>query len=283
MIEKRLFISIILAFVFGLVMFFFYNRAIYYEENVTLQKQMDSLLVILDNKLNEVSDIALSSSLMLSKNPYIIDCLSKNNKMLCSDHLLEIKKVMQDNDIFKNMGIHLHTSDYKSFVRLWDYENKAQENLSGFRHSLEKVKNTKKAVQGIEIGYYGILTRAIVPIYRQDKYIGSIETVVFPKEYTEFFKDLNIDFYILMDNKYLEIVNAINYSENLTLKNYTIVNQEVNGLDFIKDMEFSGTGYLKYGNKYLLYAPIVDINKNNVGYYVLMWNETSLNECGLNC
>ncbi|MDR0666881.1 MAG: hypothetical protein LBF71_05670 [Campylobacteraceae bacterium] len=273
MIEKRLFAGIILTFACGFVMFFLYNRAIYYEEKVTLQKQMDSWLMILDNKLNEVSDIALSSSLMLSKNSYIIDCLSQNDKTICSDYLMEIKKIMQDNDVFENMGVHLHTSDYKSFVRLWDYENRAQENLRGFRHSLEKVKNTKKAVQGVEIGHNGVLTRAIVPIYRQDKYIGSIETVVFPERYTEFFKDLNIDFYILMDNKYLEIVNAKNYSENLTLKNYTIVNQNTNGLDFIKDMKFSCTGYLKYGNKYLLHVPIIDINKNNIGYYVLIWNE----------
>jgi hypothetical protein len=282
-IEKRLLASIILTLMFGLVMFFFYNKAISYEEKVALQKRMDSLLAVLDNKLNEVSNIALASSLMLSKNPYIINCLSKGDKKLCTDYLLDIQKTMRDNEVFENMGVHLHTNDYKSFVRLWDHQNQGVDNLSGFRHSLQKVKNTKKPAQGVEVGYYGVLERAIVPIYDNEKYIGSVETVVFPQEYTSFFKSLNVDFYILMDNRCLDIVKGVNYPENLMLKNYTIINQDINGLDFINDFEFSGTGYLKYGDKYALYTPITDINKDNVGYYVLLWHENLSEECELNC
>jgi hypothetical protein len=283
MIEKRLLASIILTLMFGFVMFFFYNKAISYEEKVTLQKQIDSLLAVLDNKLNEVSNIALASSLMLSKNPYIINCLSKKDKTLCADYLLDIRKTMRDNEVFENMGVHLHTNDYESFVRLWDYQNQGESNLSGFRHSLTNVKNTKKPVQGVEVGYYGVLERAIVPIYDNEKYIGSVENVIFPKEYTSFFKSLNVDFYILMDNRYLDIVKGVSYPENLMLKSYTIINQDINGLDFINDFEFSGTGYLKYGDKYVIYTPVTDINQNNVGYYVLLWHESLSEGCELNC
>jgi hypothetical protein len=98
-------------------------------------------------------------------------------------------------------------------------------------------------MRGIEIGRYGILERAIVPIFDKDVYIGSIETIVFPKEYTQFFEKNNIDLYILLKNKYLPIITDIKYPKKLTLKNYTITNQDTSGINFINDIRFHGTGY----------------------------------------
>jgi hypothetical protein len=284
MSEKRFFmISAVMTLVFGAMMFFFYIRAISYEENVTLRKQMDSLLMTLRNKLNESSNIALASSLMLSKNPYVIDCLSKNDKKLCFNYMLEIESVMLQQPIFKNMGIHLHTKEYKSFMRLWSYENQTEDNLATFRHSLVKARNAKKPVQGIEIGRYGMLERSITPIFDKDIYIGSIETVVFPEEYTRFFSNMNIDLYILLKNEYLPTVTAIDYPKKMILKNYTITNQDTNGINFINNLEFFGTGYLKNGDKYVLYTPITDINGEEVGYYLLSWSESLSNACKINC
>jgi hypothetical protein len=282
--EKRFFAaSAALTLLFGVVLFFLYNKAVSYEKEVNLQKQMDSLLVVLDNQLSGASNIALSSSFMLSENPYIINCLLKNELKLCFEYLIEVKNAMSNHQIFQNMGIHLHTRDHKSFIRLWAYENHTQDDLSSFRHSLEKVKNAKTPLRGIEIGRYGLLDRAVAPIFYGNTYIGSIETVIFPTRHTEFFKRMNIDFYILIKNSYLPIITHINYPSKLTLKNYTIVNQDVNGISFLDSLEFSGTGYLKNGDKYVLYTPIIDVNNDEVGYYALVWNVNLSQICDLTC
>jgi hypothetical protein len=104
---------------------------------------MDTLLMTLDNKLNEVSNIALTSSIMFSKNPYVINCLSKNDRKLCFDYLIDMKNDMTEYRIFKNMSIHLHTKEYKSFMRLWAYENQTKDSLADIRRSLKKQKALK--------------------------------------------------------------------------------------------------------------------------------------------
>jgi hypothetical protein len=283
MLDKRFLGNAALTLIFGIVMFFLYNKTVMHEEENTLQERMDSLLLILNNKLRKSSDIALASSLLLSKNSNIVQCIEANDQESCLDYLLEIKSMMADNRIFRNMSVHLHTRDFKSFIRLWDYKNRTEDDLSGLRYSLKQSTENRKPIQGIEIGKYGMLERAIVPIFRNNEYLGSVETVVFPEEDTEFFKEINIDLYILVKNEYLPKIVFIQYPENRILKNYTIVNRDMNGISFIDDKEFSGTGYLKYGDRYALYTPIVDINGKEIGYYVLSWIESLAGSCKSNC
>ena len=80
-------------------------------------------------------------------------------------------------------------------------------------------------------------------------------------------------FYVLMKNEYADISNAITYPSKLILDNYTIINRDTNGLQFIKEVNFQGTGYIKRGDYTILYTPIVDINGLHVGFFVLVWSE----------
>ena len=116
--------------------------------------------------------------------------------------------------------------------------------------------------------------RAIAPVFSKEEYIGTIETVVDFRDLNEYFKKDGVELYVLMKNEYRPIANAATYSENLMLDNYTIVNQELNGLGFIKEINFQGTGYLKRGDYYVLYTPIVDINGEHIGFFVLTWSES---------
>ena len=49
--EKRFFLSAAVMLFFGLLMLFLYNKSISYEEEETLKKQMDALLLTLHNKI----------------------------------------------------------------------------------------------------------------------------------------------------------------------------------------------------------------------------------------
>ncbi|MDR3178085.1 MAG: hypothetical protein LBT96_03775 [Campylobacteraceae bacterium] len=271
--EKRFIAGVFATITIGVIIFFFYNKVLNYEEQVGIEKEMDFLISVLNSKLNETSSVALSSSLVLSKNPYIIKCLPRGNDAACLEYIPDFEMIMEKHKVFKNMIIHLHASDHSKFICLNHHKTRAEITSAFTRKSLEKAEETKEPVQGIEIGRYGIFKSVIVPIFEKDSYIGAIETVVFLKEYTEFFKNMEIDLYILMKNSYLPTVSRVEYPEKLILKNYTIVNQETNTLTFLKDAEFSGTGYLKHGGKYIVYTPIIDANNDEVGYYVLSWTE----------
>ena len=272
--EKKFLLSAALMLFFGLVILFLYDKSIAYEEEETLKKQMDSLLLTLHNKIEETITVSLASSVILAKSPQVIECLKSQERVKCLDYLLDIKNTMAQANIFSNAGLHLHTKDFKSFMRLWDYSNQNNDDLGGFRHALEKVKEQKQSIKGMEIGRYGMFMRAIAPVSSGTTYLGTIETVVDFKALTEYFKKDGITFYVLMKNEYRTIANAVNYNDKLMLDNYTIINQEINGLNFIKEVNFQGTGYLKRGDNYVLYTPIIDINGEYIGFFVLTWSES---------
>lgn len=272
--EKRFFFSAAMMLFFGLVILFLYNKSISYEEEETLKKQMDALLLTLHNKIEETTKVSLASSVILAKSPPVVACLSQQEREYCLQYLLEIRNSMAQANVFENERLHLHTKDFKSFMRLWDYNNLNNDDLSTFRHALEKIKQSKHPMQGVEIGRHGMFMRAIAPVLKEDEYLGTIETVVDFKDLNDYFKKDGVELYVLMKNEYLPIANSASYSEKLMLDNYTIVNQEANGLNFIKEINFQGTGYLKRGDNYVLYTPIVDINGEHIGFFVLTWSES---------
>lgn len=271
--ETRFFLSVVGMLFFGVLLLFLYNKSISFEEEETLKRHIDSLLATLDNKIEEIEKVALASSVILSKNPYVIECLAQKERSICLDYLLDVKNAVSAAHLFNNTRIHLHTSDFSSFIRLWDYQNQNNDNLSSFRHAFEKIKQTKRPFTGIEIGRHGMFIRAIAPVFQKDIYRGSIETVVDFESLNDYFKKDGIDFYVLMKNEYRNIPNAITYPHNATLDNYTIINQETNRLHVVKEVNFQGTSYLKQGDHYILHTPIVDINGENIGFYVLFWTE----------
>ena len=68
--EKRFFLSAAVMLFFGLLMLFLYNKSISYEEEETLKKQMDALLLTLHNKIEETTKVSLASSVILAKSPH---------------------------------------------------------------------------------------------------------------------------------------------------------------------------------------------------------------------
>lgn len=272
--EKRFFLSAVMMLFFGLIILFLYNKSISYEEEETLKKQMDALLLTLHNKIEETTRVSLASSVILAKSPYVVGCLKTLDRNQCLNYLLDIKNTMALSGVFENARLHLHTNHFKSFMRLWDYRNQTNDDLSTFRHALEKVKESKHPIKGIEIGRNGMFMRAIAPVFDHDTYLGTIETVVDFKDLSHYFKKDGVELYVLIKNEYLNIVNAVTYSPKLMLKNYTIINQETNGLQFIKEANFQGTGYVKRGDTFVLYTPIVDINGEHIGFFVLTWDES---------
>jgi hypothetical protein len=272
--KKKFFLSATLMLLFGALLLFLYQKSMAYEEEEALQKQMDSLLLTLHNKIKETTTISLASSVVLAKNPYVIACLKEQKKEPCLDYLIDIKNTLALANVFENARFHLHTKTFKSFMRLWDYDNTHHDDLSAFRHVLEKIKATKHPIDGVEIGRHGMFLRAIVPVMEKNEYLGTFETVVDFKALSDYFTKDGVMFYVLMKKEYCAIANAVVYDEKLMLDNYTIVNQPINGLHFIKEVNFQGTGYIKKGDNYVLYTPIMDINGENVGFFVLTWKES---------
>jgi len=266
--------GVAVMFFLGIIMLFLYNRSIAYEEEEMGKKHIDALLLTLENKIEEIIKVSLTSSVILAKNPYVIECLEQKKREECVEKLLDVKQAIMATSLFENIKFHLHTNDSKSFVRLWDYENATEDDLSAFRGAFEKIKKSKKPLKGIEIGRHGMFIRAIAPVMKEYEYVGSIETAVGFESLNEYFKKEGIEFYVLMHTTQKNIANAIVYPPSLALDNYTIINRPTNGLHLLKSINFQGTGYLKRGDHTILYTPIIDMNGLHVGFFVLTWTQS---------
>ena len=272
--NSKFLLGVAVMFCLGIVMLVLYNQSIAYEEEEMKKKHIDALLLTLDNKIEEISKVALASSVILAKNPYVIECLEQKNRTECVEKLLDIKNAIVATSLFENIKFHLHTSDAKSFVRLWDHQNPTLDDLGAFRSAFETIQKSKKPLKGIEVGRNGMFIRAIAPVLKGHAYVGSIETAVGFESLTEYFKKEGIEFYVLMHNSQKNIATAIPYPEALGLDNYAIINRPINGLNLVKSINFQGTGYLKLGDHTILHTPIIDMNGLHVGFFVLTWTQS---------
>ena len=272
--DVKFLLGVVTMLFLGILMLFLYNQSISYEEEETRKKHIDALLLTLENKIEEISKVTLTSSVILAQNPHVIKCLEEKKREECVERLMDVKNAIMATSLFENIKFHLHTHDYKSFVRLWDYHNAIEDDLSAFRGTFEKMKKGKKPLRGIEVGRHGMFIRAISPVLKGYEYVGSIETAVGFESLNEYFKKEGIEFYVLMNKNQQSIANAISYPPSLALDNYAIINRPTNGLNLVKSINFQGTGYLKRGDHTILHTPIIDINGVHIGFFVLSWTDS---------
>jgi len=77
---------------------------------------------------------------------------------------------------YKNIKIHIHDADTKSFLRHWKVD-KYGDSLKKFRYSLLEVKEKQKPFITVEIGRAGMLLRGISPILDKAEFVGSVEFI----------------------------------------------------------------------------------------------------------
>ncbi len=134
--------------------------------------------IALQNKINERVKskllIAKTNSLSIASNSSLKQALKTDDREIAIKALNEVVNYFNSETDIKNLKLHLHTKDLKSFVRTWKLD-KYGDDLSNFRETINAVKETKKAVSAIEVGRAGMVLRGIAPILEDGKYLGSVE------------------------------------------------------------------------------------------------------------
>lgn len=91
-----------------------------------------------------------------------------------------------NNVVGEKLKIHFHLPNGRSFLRIYRQKNAIvdnkqldlSDNLLTTRETIRTIINTHKKITGIEIGSSGFVLRGIVPIFEENKYIGSVEALV---------------------------------------------------------------------------------------------------------
>lgn len=162
--------------------------------------------------LNSHEQIVLTNVIALANNPGLQQALAQNDRQsaqqLLNDQLNQYRRYSG----FKNIKVHLHTADFKSFLRSWKPDHYG-DNLSPFRHALHHLALTQTPFASIELGREGILLRGFSLMKYQGRVVGSIEFIqTFEEIVQELNKQYGLDALILSSHD-----RTIDYFHTLTL------------------------------------------------------------------
>jgi methyl-accepting chemotaxis protein len=202
-------------------------------EKVVYNQVKDELNLITNDRIASKKDIGMSNAVALSLNKELKVALDIMDRKLAYKSFKDTSAQYKANSNFKNIKIHIHTKDVKSFLRVWKPKYNGDD-LSGFRHSINEVSRTKKPVNTFEVGRVGLTLRSIMPIFNKDKYVGSLEFIQGINSVAKLFDKYNDEFLFLMDKHLLEKDLGEIIPHNKILNDF-IISQKFIKEDFLLD------------------------------------------------
>ncbi len=240
-------------------------------EDDVYTKTITDLKYLSEDRINSKKAIGISNAVSIANDGRVKKALQSNDRKWAVVTLGFISEKMKESTPFKNIKIHLHTKDNKSFVRSWK-ENKYGDDLSSFRSSVVKVNSSKKAVNTFELGKAGLSLRSVVPVTDDDgTHLGSLEFMQGLNSVAKVFDKHKDGFLLLMDTK---VSSVKTFNENSKFKDYIIsqkfVNKEfLNDANNINMQELLETGTF-YGSKYIFtFDYIKDYQNKKLGIYLV--------------
>ncbi len=239
-------------------------KEVHYKTELQLQKHITEAVL-------EKKNVGISNALSIANDGRIKKALRTNNRELAILSLSVISKEMKDNTPFKNIKVHIHTKDNRSFVRGWKLD-KHGDDLSGFRASVVKVNSTIKPVNTMELGKAGLSLRSVVPIKDDDgSHLGSLEFIQGLNSVAKKFDEEKDAFLFLMD---LDQTKVQLFDETKKFKNYLISQKFVNE-KFLADANridlksLFDKGYLISDEYFYTYEYVKDFNDKKIGLYLV--------------
>ena len=212
-ISSKIYIPLISTIIIGMILVLASAfKSINDIEKSVYKSEKDTLEIYLKNQLTAKYNIGLTNAINISSNFNVVQALTNDDRKLAVDGLEKLINVYKQSTPYKNIKIHIHTKDVKSYLRQWK-PNKNGDDLSSFRHTINEVKRTKKPLVAIELGRAGMVIRGIAPIIKDDNYLGSVEFMQgFNSIVKAAKKDLDADVLVLMDKPLLKTATLLNDS-----------------------------------------------------------------------
>jgi methyl-accepting chemotaxis protein len=272
-ISTKIYIPLILSLIIGLVVIVMISiKGLNNIEERTYNEEIKKIKIFADKSLKMKENIAMTNVLNMAENKSFQTALATNDKVLALKTGLKLTKSFKENSLFKNIKIHLHTKDAKSFLRVWKPE-KNGDDLSSFRHTINHVIKTKKPLSAIEVGRAGLTFRGLAPIFDEYKnYLGSIEFMMgFRSNIKELENTLDAKAIVLMDQKYLSIAKKL---KNNPKVGSFVVAQKAPDKEFLKDIQnlkelFDDKERYLSSNFLVTKVPLKDFRDQVVGYIVV--------------
>lgn len=272
--KKNLFILFLLFVLILVVLNFQLKQQV---SAMSIMKISDQLSVMLRSEIDKGKENALRNALLLSHNDALIDAMENNDEekgyLILSELMNSVKK--HTHTLIPSQII---TDDYRIFARSWD-NSFAGMPIDEYRPDLQYFLKNKKPRSAIEVGRrLGI--KATVPIYKNDKRFGFVEVLQFFESTTEYFRNMGVELYILMDERFYGI--AIFMQDNPFVgQDYIVANRHYNA-EHLPDLEridyekLRRESVVQLNRKYFFYEPMIDGSGEAIGAFVMVVPERRL-------
>lgn len=167
---------------------------------------LENALTTTKNLIDEQKRYALSLSILLSEDKELINSFINKNRKQSFD-IINTKIKTLKNFQNSNFQVQIHNKDLSTYLRNWDFNIKNIK-LASFREGLVKVKDSKKPLVSIELGKR-LNIKAISPIIHNNKFIGSIETIIDFKYISQYLEKKDFKLFILLDKKIFKYCNKL--------------------------------------------------------------------------
>lgn len=240
------------------------------EENV-YKNEAKALEIFVNNSIEAKKSLVLTNVLSIAQNRDFQAALRTNNKDRAQDVGQKLLQSFKNDSNYKNVKIHVHTKDAKSFLRVWNPE-KNGDDLSGFRHTINHVIQTKKPLSAIEVGRAGLTFRGLSPVFDDEKnYLGSIEFMMgFSSIGNGAEKSLGAKAIVMMNQNQLKVAKKL--KDNQKIDNFIVAQKDPNSI-LLKDMLASKNLFKEdriVAEKFLITKiALKDFKDNVVGYMVI--------------
>ena len=269
-ISNKFFLTISLVALAVLIVSILVSFKIMNEIKVDNYKSINKdILTNLNNKLDAKMEVGITNAVAVASNADILLAISENDKDLAYEVLTDIIKKYQSFTELKNVKVHIHTADVKSFLRSWLRE-KNNDDLSKFRHTINEVKKTKEPLSAVEVGVVGLVLRSIVPIIDEFGYNGSLEYLQGFEHIVKSYKKEGEHLLVFVKKDLLRTTaKKDTIAHNLALSQSEYNLEFFNGFKKIDLEQLLKIGYLDDSKYFYSIKPIISFSNKVIGYYIL--------------
>ncbi|MDY3200399.1 MAG: HAMP domain-containing sensor histidine kinase [Arcobacter sp.] len=198
------------------------------KEKELLEEKYNSLTINIKDKINSLilskKNATLAITLTLSENENIKKIILNKKETNFYD-LNNLSKKLKDYTDFKNVWFQIINKDGISVYRSWT-ENKNDE-IKLYRLDLQRILEEPKIKNTISVGIYDMTFKSIVPIYKNNDFIGTLEGITHFNSITKDLKDIDkVEPIILVDKLFTEQLKQNSFSK-IFFKDYYIPNVDV--------------------------------------------------------
>ncbi len=232
-----------------------------------IEKETNSSLEVLTLTLN-----------FLTKDKAVVDAFAARDR----EKLKELLLYQYQNKIREQYGIEqfqFHLPDGTSFLRLHK-PDKFGDNLLSFRKTVAEVIETKSPVTGLEVGRAGVGLRAVYPVFKDGKYIGSVEMGISIKKVLDnLTESLLLEYALGLYKEVAEIAKfdkMTNITNNKNLKYYLFSNSRFKKI--VSEIKITQVPKVVQLNEkdYAVYSiPLKDFLGKEIGCITFIKDETA--------